>query len=564
MTRDTYGYVQLEDKSIDEVPWHRRHIASHRILSAGVLAIVLSCSITAEGGLSSGKDLSGAENLMAQPFFKGGYGTHQVYRGAKTTVQSCGVARGLGSTIPASVRAAASHFVLPQHCATRCAVATLAHPGDAQAAAVDPFGRDVMEQTQQRVAGASSRKEGWGKKSGLKPKDYFAHVKTPADLAQPPPFSLQDVRDSVPKHLWKKNGWKSMSYLVRDIVQAVVLGVAATKAAALMPAWAAMMTVWPAYALLQGSVMWGLFVIGHDCGHQSFSNNKALNDFVGNIVHSSILVPYHQWRISHRKHHSSHGHVENDESWGPMTKTEYEKLSEMNTINRFGCPAPLFAYPFYLAKGTTDKPGSHYNPDNSRLFQPTEKKLVIESNTFNLGMVGVLAACTAKFGLLSMLKYYFAPWLVYVVLLDAVTYLHHHGHHDADHAMPWYRGDEWTYLRGGLTCLDRDYGILNNLHHDIGTHVIHHLFPQMPHYNLLEATQHLKKLLGPYYRQPEPCPGPAIGGGYANGGVSLGLPTHLIKPMFRSFKNDRYVKDDGDVLFYRAHPQPGNVTSLFA
>lgn len=26
-------------------------------------------------------------------------------------------------------------------------------------------------------------------------------------------------------------------------------------------------------------------------GHQSFSNNKALNDFVGNIVHSSIMVP---------------------------------------------------------------------------------------------------------------------------------------------------------------------------------------------------------------------------------------------------------------------------------
>jgi fatty acid desaturase len=35
-------------------------------------------------------------------------------------------------------------------------------------------------------------------------------------------------------------------------------------------------------------------------GHQSFSNNKTLNDFVGNIVHSSILVPYHGWRISHR------------------------------------------------------------------------------------------------------------------------------------------------------------------------------------------------------------------------------------------------------------------------
>lgn len=46
---------------------------------------------------------------------------------------------------------------------------------------------------------------------------------------------------------------------------------------------------------------------------------------------------------------------------------------------------------------------------------------------------------------------------------------------------------EWSYLRGGLTTLDRDYGWVNNIHHDIGTHVIHHLFPQIPHYHLVEA-----------------------------------------------------------------------------
>jgi fatty acid desaturase len=42
-------------------------------------------------------------------------------------------------------------------------------------------------------------------------------------------------------------------------------------------------------------------------------------------------------------------------------------------------------------------------------------------------------------------------------------------------------------MRGGLSTIDRDYGIFNNIHHDIGTHVVHHLFPQMPHYNLKDA-----------------------------------------------------------------------------
>ena len=61
-------------------------------------------------------------------------------------------------------------------------------------------------------------------------------------------------------------------------------------------------------------------------GHQSFSPNKALNDFVGNVVHSSILVPYHGWRVSHRAHHGNHGHVENDESWHPVSKGIYDSM----------------------------------------------------------------------------------------------------------------------------------------------------------------------------------------------------------------------------------------------
>jgi hypothetical protein len=37
-------------------------------------------------------------------------------------------------------------------------------------------------------------------------------------------------------------------------------------------------------------------------GHQSFSNNRSLNDLVGNITHSSIMVPYHgESRLVHKE-----------------------------------------------------------------------------------------------------------------------------------------------------------------------------------------------------------------------------------------------------------------------
>jgi hypothetical protein len=51
---------------------------------------------------------------------------------------------------------------------------------------------------------------------------------------------------------------------------------------------------WPLYWIAQGTMMWALFVVGHDCGHGSFSNNKLINEVCGHITHSSIMVPYRE------------------------------------------------------------------------------------------------------------------------------------------------------------------------------------------------------------------------------------------------------------------------------
>ena len=267
-------------------------------------------------------------------------------------------------------------------------------------------------------------------------------------------------------------------------------------------------------------------------GHRSFSSNNALNDFVGNIVHASILVPYHGWRVSHRTHHSNHGHVENDESWTPTTKSTLAKFDASTKAGRLTLPWAMFAYPFYLFNRSPGKDGSHFDPECD-LFVASEKTMVLTSNACMLAMVGVLAACTAALGPLMMLKLYVLPYWVGVAWLDMVTYLHHHGQDEQHQEMPWYRGEEWSYLRGGLTTLDRDFGVFNKLHHNIETHVVHHLFPQIPHYNLVEATQAVKPVLGAYYREPT---------------RSGFFPFHVFRNLTRSFARDHYVEDTGDVV----------------
>ena len=256
---------------------------------------------------------------------------------------------------------------------------------------------------------------------------------------------------------------------------------------------------------------------------------------MGNIVHSSILVPYHGWRVSHRTHHSNHGHVENDESWHPTTKSTLATFDVAAKAGRLSLPWAMFAYPFYLFNRSPGKTGSHFDP-SCNLFVASERTMVQTSNFSLMAMMGVLAACTAALGPLMMLKLYVLPYWVGVAWLDMVTYLHHHGQDDEHADMPWYRGEEWSYLRGGLTTLDRDFGVFNKLHHNIETHVVHHLFPQIPHYNLVEATDAVKPVLGDYYREPK---------------KSGWFPIHLFRNLTRSFSRDHYVEDTGDVVYYQ-------------
>jgi hypothetical protein len=52
---------------------------------------------------------------------------------------------------------------------------------------------------------------------------------------------------------------------------------------------------WPMYWFWQGAFATGVWVIAHECGHGAFSDSEALNDGVGLVFHSLLLVPYYSW-----------------------------------------------------------------------------------------------------------------------------------------------------------------------------------------------------------------------------------------------------------------------------
>ena len=299
------------------------------------------------------------------------------------------------------------------------------------------------------------------------------------------PFTLQDLKAAIPAYCFQPSTWKSLFYFFGDV--AIIAGLYGIAYA--LDSW----FFWPFFWLSAGTMFWALFVVGHDCGHGSFSRYKWLNTLVGHVCHTPILVPFSGWRISHRTHHQNTGNVDTDESWYPVTETKYGEMLWIEKLIRFDIP--LLAYPLYLFKRSPGKKGSHFLP-SSPLFKPSEKWDVITSTVSLVFFVGFLGFLTYEFGWMWLLKYYLGPYIVFVVWLDLVTFLHH-----TAPDIPWYRGKDWYFLKGALSTIDHDYGFINNIHHNIGTHVVHHLFLSIPHYHLKVATEAIKPVLGTYYRK---------------------------------------------------------------
>jgi len=302
-----------------------------------------------------------------------------------------------------------------------------------------------------------------------------------------PPVGFETLRDAVPAQCFRPSTARSFGHLAFDLALLAALFFAGTHVEG--AGWHA------GLVFLEGTLFWSLFVIGHDCGHGAFSRHPRWNRWVGHALHTPLLVPYHAWRLSHRAHHRHTGDVDRDEAWPPLTRAQ---LGEASPAARFlRLRAFPLAFPFYLLRNGPARAGSHYDADGP-LFRDVERPAVRRS-------VGTCALFAAGLGVAAwqigpgvVARHWLAPWLVFCVWAAVVTYLHH-----TDPHVPWYRGAGWSPLRGALTSIDRRYGPFERIHHDAGCHVVHHLFPRIPHYRLREAARSIEPLLGAHYRHAE-------------------------------------------------------------
>mmetsp|Transcript_14731 Transcript_14731/g.21040 ORF Transcript_14731/g.21040 Transcript_14731/m.21040 type:complete len:424 (-) Transcript_14731:148-1419(-) len=255
------------------------------------------------------------------------------------------------------------------------------------------------------------------------------------------------------------------------------------------PIWLQALCVAP-LQVLTGFAMWCMWCIGHDAGHTTVSNSKAINRFVGEISHSMIcLTPFVPWANSHRQHHLNHNHLERDYSHQWFIREKIHDLEDYILWSHKGRNLMLpFLYFVYLFLGIPD--GSHvifYGRmwENSNLKEKLDAAISVAISVATAGTLWYNLG-TADFTVVCMM-----PWLVCSFWLFMVTYLQHHSEDGK-----LYTDDTYTFEKGAFETVDRNYGkwINRMSHHMMDGHVAHHLFfTKIPHYHLETATIALVK-----------------------------------------------------------------------
>eukprot|EP00608_Synchroma_pusillum_P008975 CAMPEP_0198419982 /NCGR_PEP_ID=MMETSP1452-20131203/578_1 /TAXON_ID=1181717 /ORGANISM="Synchroma pusillum, Strain CCMP3072" /LENGTH=440 /DNA_ID=CAMNT_0044140127 /DNA_START=20 /DNA_END=1342 /DNA_ORIENTATION=+ len=362
------------------------------------------------------------------------------------------------------------------------------------------------------------------------------YAPAPAPLA-PLPFKMKDIISAIPKHCFKRCLWTSCMHLASDIVTALaIFALAQLIEHPALPVWVPYV-LYPVYWFVQGAVLTGVWVIAHECGHQAFSESELINNYVGTVLHSFLLVPYSSWRITHANHHGNTGSCENDEVFAPSVRSDFGEAVESSPlyatfeIVRMLTVGWLPGYLVFNASGPAKyrgKNASHFSP-SSVLFTDEERPLIAQSVAAWFVMVAVIAGWVYTYGIGAVVKHYWMPLMWVNCNLVLITYLQH-----TDCYLAHFREGEWDWLRGAMCTVDRSYGTwLDHTFHRIAdTHVMHHLVSRLPFYHAEEATEAVKPILGDYY---------------------LYDSTPIVHALWRANKACKYVDEDKSIVFYKSH-----------
>jgi omega-6 fatty acid desaturase (delta-12 desaturase) len=285
--------------------------------------------------------------------------------------------------------------------------------------------------------------------------------------------SLKDWRSMLQKYQ-RPNSRKAVIQIINSYLPFLALWVLMY----LSLEWSYLITL--GLAAINAFFLVRIFIIQHDCGHQSFFKSKKLNDFIGFVSSFFSSIPYKYWSRTHGAHHAHNGQIEH-RGLGDiyyLTTDQYRALSRTGKIRYriFRSPIVLFLivpiayltvtlrFPFVKLKGWNKIRWSYY--------------------LNNLLVLAVYAGLALILGWQKFLMVHIPVLLIFGIIAFWFFYVQHQ--HEENYK-EW--KDQWDHLLASVkgSTFYKLPRLFQWLTGNIGYHHIHHLNSKIPNYHLAKC-----------------------------------------------------------------------------
>jgi omega-6 fatty acid desaturase (delta-12 desaturase) len=314
-------------------------------------------------------------------------------------------------------------------------------------------------------------------------------------------FTLGDARRAIPRHCFVRSPWRAWWSLARIAGScAVSLWLLSllplTWGPALLWQLPLHLLLWTAY----GWVLVGLFLIGHDCGHGSFSSSRAVNAVVGWMCLTPLANSYYTWKLTHERHHAFTQLRGHDIDWARylVTREEFEAgKPRPGVVTRLGYAIPCGIF-LWIAWNTVRRASMLHTMFTDRRLAREWRRLLWSNVAMACALLILYGALWYWTGLMGMLKYHGIPATMAMVTSWVIITIQHANEHGL-----WYEEQEWTPLRGQFvgTFDVRFPRWLEYVWCYGNVHIPHHVAPAIPWYHLKDAALALKHAYPDYYQE---------------------------------------------------------------
>ncbi|MFT9846560.1 Delta(5) desaturase DesA [Aneurinibacillus sp. REN35] len=218
-----------------------------------------------------------------------------------------------------------------------------------------------------------------------------------------------------------------------------------------------------------------IFIIFHDCCHQSFFKNQTANKILGTITGVLTFCPYEQWKRSHSIHHATSSNL-NKRGTGDvwvLTVEEYASSSFWVRLayRMYRNPLVMFGLgPIYIFLISY-----RFNVKGAR------RKERINTYITNLSIIALVGLLCWTIGWESFLMIQIPIFFISSSLGIWLFYVQHQFENSY-----FEKEEEWDYVKAALegSSYYKLPKVLQWLTGNIGFHHVHHLSPRVPNYYL--------------------------------------------------------------------------------